>query len=63
MQSCVEVTTYTVSIPERVWGGLELDYLAGIAEKLAVSIPERVWGGLERLTQSFSSRRLMGFNP
>ena len=47
MQSCVEVTTYTVSIPERVWGGLELDYLAGIAEKLAVSIPERVWGGLE----------------
>ncbi len=37
----------TVSIPERVWGGLER--LAGFISStaLSVSIPERVWGGLE----------------
>ena len=36
-----------VSIPERVWGGLEL--LAGVRWfwLVLVSIPERVWGGLE----------------
>ena len=37
-----------VSIPERVWGGLEpVQKLLGLFLRL-VSIPERVWGGLER---------------
>ena len=38
---------HLVSIPERVWGGLEL--VPGIAFNccILVSIPERVWGGLE----------------
>ncbi len=37
-----------VSIPERVWGGLERSP-SGVQESTAytVSIPERVWGGLE----------------
>ena len=37
-----------VSIPERVWGGLEpvKDYY--VKQLLEVSIPERVWGGLEQ---------------
>ncbi len=36
-----------VSIPERVWGGLEriVGQLSGWS--VCVSIPERVWGGLE----------------
>ncbi len=36
-----------VSIPERVWGGLEP--VGGMLRPmgLRVSIPERVWGGLE----------------
>ena len=37
-----------VSIPERVWGGLELEALVLKALKTGVSIPERVWGGLEQ---------------
>ncbi len=36
-----------VSIPERVWGGLEPTALRGVIATLVVSIPERVWGGLE----------------
>ncbi len=36
-----------VSIPERVWGGLELDVLPDVLVQPFVSIPERVWGGLE----------------
>ncbi len=36
-----------VSIPERVWGGLERDHGFGVELAPAVSIPERVWGGLE----------------
>ena len=36
-----------VSIPERVWGGLEhwQSHITKMADY--VSIPERVWGGLE----------------
>ena len=38
----------SVSIPERVWGGLEpTPPGVGVAHP-CVSIPERVWGGLER---------------
>ena len=37
-----------VSIPERVWGGLEQSDRAHGTRKTDVSIPERVWGGLER---------------
>ncbi len=37
-----------VSIPERVWGGLELNSLDHTVGVSLVSIPERVWGGLER---------------
>ena len=37
-----------VSIPERVWGGLEQLLAFEFAQFLEVSIPERVWGGLER---------------
>ncbi len=36
-----------VSIPERVWGGLELEYVRAALGLILVSIPERVWGGLE----------------
>ena len=38
-----------VSIPERVWGGLERDTDALHGQLKAVSIPERVWGGLEQV--------------
>ena len=37
-----------VSIPERVWGGLEPAFREIIQPFLLVSIPERVWGGLEQ---------------
>ena len=37
-----------VSIPERVWGGLELPDPILERDQFDVSIPERVWGGLER---------------
>ena len=37
-----------VSIPERVWGGLEPMPLVWMWLGLNVSIPERVWGGLEQ---------------
>ena len=36
-----------VSIPERVWGGLEPLLVAALRWGGIVSIPERVWGGLE----------------
>ncbi len=36
-----------VSIPERVWGGLERVEAACQDLISIVSIPERVWGGLE----------------
>ncbi len=36
-----------VSIPERVWGGLELVQPQHPHPRGIVSIPERVWGGLE----------------
>ncbi len=39
---------FVVSIPERVWGGLELKGQEGQVGNVEVSIPERVWGGLER---------------
>ena len=38
-----------VSIPERVWGGLEPVLGRSKDGVSSVSIPERVWGGLERL--------------
>ena len=41
------MSTY-VSIPERVWGGLEPTTFHGKQLYRLVSIPERVWGGLER---------------
>ena len=37
-----------VSIPERVWGGLERSTTITLDLITIVSIPERVWGGLER---------------
>ena len=37
----------SVSIPERVWGGLEPDEYEKALRFFLVSIPERVWGGLE----------------
>ncbi|QQE67669.1 hypothetical protein GFS31_43820 (plasmid) [Leptolyngbya sp. BL0902] len=37
-----------VSIPERVWGGLEPSQWVAAGKIGTVSIPERVWGGLER---------------
>ncbi len=37
-----------VSIPERVWGGLEHPFQGVGGSEVFVSIPERVWGGLER---------------
>ncbi len=36
-----------VSIPERVWGGLEPPMDTRSTGHGEVSIPERVWGGLE----------------
>ena len=36
-----------VSIPERVWGGLEPLVKGSLSFGTLVSIPERVWGGLE----------------
>ena len=39
--------TCHVSIPERVWGGLELPLIVFSRAESFVSIPERVWGGLE----------------
>ena len=39
-----------VSIPERVWGGLEPAQLFCLWAEEFVSIPERVWGGLEPVT-------------
>ena len=38
-----------VSIPERVWGGLERLGCCSRNPFRRVSIPERVWGGLERV--------------
>ena len=42
-------TAPDVSIPERVWGGLEREAVAALVIVGGVSIPERVWGGLEPL--------------
>ncbi len=39
-----------VSIPERVWGGLEHPIKNGGNTLNVVSIPERVWGGLEQVS-------------
>ena len=41
-----------VSIPERVWGGLEHHSITILRVKNFVSIPERVWGGLEHLSEA-----------
>ena len=47
MQLATLAIAADVSIPERVWGGLE-PVLATVRRPYAhVSIPERVWGGLE----------------
>ncbi len=58
--------TRKVSIPERVWGGLEpapeiLEPVASQTRK--VSIPERVWGGLEQQPYRLVNPRLWRFNP
>ena len=48
--ACASTAAVLVSIPERVWGGLERSHsVAGPAGQY-VSIPERVWGGLEQST-------------
>ncbi len=39
---------WAVSIPERVWGGLERNHRRLAGASMIVSIPERVWGGLEQ---------------
>ena len=41
-------TMILVSIPERVWGGLERLFCGVLGAGTIVSIPERVWGGLEQ---------------
>ncbi len=58
---------YQVSIPERVWGGLEPGIPATPRIGGAVSIPERVWGGLEpvplmvRVSTAIRFQSLRGF--
>ena len=52
-----------VSIPERVWGGLELLPLLALALKDVVSIPERVWGGLEPVELLYCCDEADRFNP
>ncbi len=53
-----------VSIPERVWGGLEPGITAPPRTRGAVSIPERVWGGLERQLCRLPHQGFhIGFNP
>ena len=44
-----------VSIPERVWGGLERAIFLSRRLEQFVSIPERVWGGLEPANQQSAS--------
>ncbi len=52
-----------VSIPERVWGGLEPDrYTSGVCLR-TVSIPERVWGGLELSGLASGLTIASSFNP
>ncbi len=46
--SPLPVAPAQVSIPERVWGGLEHYLIGMLSDRGFVSIPERVWGGLER---------------
>ncbi len=43
-----KISKWAVSIPERVWGGLELSLVPINHLFIPVSIPERVWGGLEQ---------------
>ena len=43
-----KISGLAVSIPERVWGGLERTRSGQSELAHRVSIPERVWGGLER---------------
>ena len=43
---------FYVSIPERVWGGLDRLCEPPLGGTLQVSIPERVWGGLEQEVSS-----------
>ena len=50
-------TNTRVSIPERVWGGLERANLNRAQNPSHVSIPERVWGGLERKLNPNAARR------
>ena len=45
---------FLVSIPERVWGGLELFKAPAKNSDCQVSIPERVWGGLEPIPEAIA---------
>ena len=62
-QGFVAIAVVHVSIPERVWGGLEHGPYAIVEGLQAVSIPERVWGGLERILSGASRPPLTRFNP
>ncbi len=62
------IAKISVSIPERVWGGLEPESAAEAKcpWNSKVSIPERVWGGLElgieNIKSAFASfQSLRGF--
>ncbi|QQE67671.1 hypothetical protein GFS31_43840 (plasmid) [Leptolyngbya sp. BL0902] len=52
-----------VSIPERVWGGLEPHLDLIVRWQLVVSIPERVWGGLEPFFGRSIHWAWLCFNP
>ena len=52
-----------VSIPERVWGGLERPVAVSILKDGYVSIPERVWGGLELRERPAPGSGFSRFNP
>ena len=52
-----------VSIPERVWGWLELLEFADADRSLKVSIPERVWGWLEPAEDCLEKLPDSSFNP
>ena len=48
-----------VSIPERVWGGLEREGAIATRYSHLVSIPERVWGGLEPMDDGLTPALLV----
>ncbi len=52
-RTAIACRVFLVSIPERVWGGLEQARAKPPRPGRIVSIPERVWGGLEPQTFSY----------